>query len=100
MSSGCRAITIILLGALLLTACAGAEPAATPVPPATDLTAPAQATLGDTWTRPAHGMVMVYVPGGTFQMGSNQEDIDAALEMCQRNSGGFRCAASSTPSPP
>jgi len=83
---------MILLGAILLTRCAGAKPAATPAPPTTDLTTlPAQATLGDTWTRPADGMVMVHVPGGTFQMGSSQEDIDAALEMCQRNSGSSKC---------
>ena len=29
-------------------------------------------TLGDTWTRPADGMVMVYVPAGEFQMGSTE----------------------------
>lgn len=39
--------------------------------------APANASLGDTWTRPADGMVMVYVPGGTFQMGSDESDSDA-----------------------
>jgi serine/threonine-protein kinase len=27
--------------------------------------------LGDTWIRPADGMVMVYVPAGEFEMGSN-----------------------------
>jgi formylglycine-generating enzyme required for sulfatase activity len=36
-------------------------------------------------------MVMVYVPGGSFQMGSSQEDIDAALAMCERNSGSGEC---------
>ena len=88
MSNYYRAITIVLLGALLLSGCARAGPAATPIPLTT---APTQVTLGDTWTRPADGMVMVYVPGGTFQMGSSQEDIDAALEMCQRNSGSGKC---------
>lgn len=31
---------------------------------------PVQAQLGDTWTRPNDGSVMVYVPGGTFDMGT------------------------------
>ncbi|HKZ86101.1 MAG TPA: bifunctional serine/threonine-protein kinase/formylglycine-generating enzyme family protein [Anaerolineae bacterium] len=38
-------------------------------------TAPTPA-LGTTRTRPADGMVMVYVPDGTFQMGSNDGDTD------------------------
>jgi formylglycine-generating enzyme required for sulfatase activity len=31
---------------------------------------PPHASLGDTWTRPSDGAMMVYVPSGTFQMGS------------------------------
>jgi formylglycine-generating enzyme required for sulfatase activity len=92
--SHCRAIAIVLLGALLLTACAGGEPTATPVPLPTGLTTPpAEAAPGDTRVRPSDSMVMVYVPGGTFPMGSSQEEIDAALEMCQRNSGSGKCLA-------
>jgi formylglycine-generating enzyme required for sulfatase activity/serine/threonine protein kinase len=34
---------------------------------------PLEAVLGDTWTRPQDRVVMVYVPDGTFQMGSNDE---------------------------
>ena len=30
--------------------------------------------IGSTWTRPADGMVMVYVPEGTFTMGSDKSD--------------------------
>jgi formylglycine-generating enzyme required for sulfatase activity len=52
---------------------------------------PAQATIGDTWTRPADGMVMVYVPAGTFPMGSSEAAIDAAVEMCVRNSTSGEC---------
>lgn len=37
---------------------------------------PADASLHDTWPRPADGMTMVYVPGGTFQMGSEDGDSD------------------------
>ena len=33
-------------------------------------------SLGDTWTRPADGMVMVYVPAGEFEMGSTEGDDD------------------------
>ena len=92
MSSNCKAIATILLGAFLLTGCRRADSAATPVLPSTDLMATSeQAALGDTWVRPADGMVMVYVPAGTFLMGSTQPDIDGALEMCQRNSGTGKC---------
>jgi formylglycine-generating enzyme required for sulfatase activity len=44
---------------------------------------PATASLHDTWTRPTDDMTMVYVPGGAFQMGSDDDEVDAALEMCQ-----------------
>ncbi len=37
---------------------------------------------GDTRIRSADGMVMVYVPGGEFQMGSDDDDVDHALQMC------------------
>jgi len=36
----------------------------------------AGASVGDTWTRPADGMVMVYVPAGEFDMGSTEGDDD------------------------
>ena len=35
-------------------------------------TPPTDASLGDTWTRPADKMVMVYVPEGEFEMGSTE----------------------------
>jgi len=38
--------------------------------------------VGDTWTRPTDGMVMVYVPAGEFQMGSNDDDVNYALQLC------------------
>jgi formylglycine-generating enzyme required for sulfatase activity len=33
--------------------------------------------LGDSWVRPADGMLMVYVPGGTFLIGSSEDDPEA-----------------------
>ena len=41
---------------------------------------PAEADIGDTWTRPADGMVMVYVPAGEFLMGSSDADDQARDE--------------------
>ncbi len=37
---------------------------------------PVDAYLGQTWTRPTDGMVMLYVPGGDFDMGSTAGDDD------------------------
>jgi formylglycine-generating enzyme required for sulfatase activity len=56
-----------------------AIPMATPTELPTPTTAPTRAprptmppapSLGDTWTRPDDGMVMIYVPAGEFQMGA------------------------------
>jgi formylglycine-generating enzyme required for sulfatase activity len=46
---------------------------------------PANASLGDTWTRPADEMVMVYVPAGEFQMGSTESQSQAAVDQCVAN---------------
>ena len=52
------------------------RPVAKPVPSA-KIT-----TLGDTWTRPADGMTLVYVPGGTYRMGSTKAELDIAKALC------------------
>jgi formylglycine-generating enzyme required for sulfatase activity len=39
------------------------------------------------FTRPRDGAVMVYVPSGTFQMGSTDAEVDQALEMCNEAIG-------------
>jgi formylglycine-generating enzyme required for sulfatase activity len=43
---------------------------------------PANASLGDTWTRPADEMVMVYVPAGAFEMGSTEAQFQETVEQC------------------
>jgi formylglycine-generating enzyme required for sulfatase activity len=58
---------ILVLAAYLLVGC-GAEPV--PIEPM-----PTFPDVGDTWTRPADGAVMVYVPAGDFVMGSNGDDL-------------------------
>lgn len=56
-----------LLIFLCLTHC-GSQ--ATPLSEAIPTTEPTPEGLGRTWTRPNDGMVMMYVPAGTFEMGS------------------------------
>ena len=46
-------------------------------------TAPADASLGDTWVRPTDGALMTFVPGGQFQMGSDSSEVDSALQQCR-----------------
>jgi formylglycine-generating enzyme required for sulfatase activity len=50
---------------------------------ATEAFPPAEASLRDAWTRPADNMAMVYVPGGTFEMGSAASQVEAALRLCE-----------------
>ena len=58
--------------AVVETATAMAQSGGTPTP-----------AVGEVWTRPADGMEMVYVPAGEFQMGSTDEQVDQAWEMCE-----------------
>ena len=48
---------------------------------------PDPAGTSDRWTRPADGMVMVNVPAGQFQMGSTDDELDDALELCEMYGG-------------
>jgi formylglycine-generating enzyme required for sulfatase activity len=52
-------------------------PTATPLPVVYSSVPPANPSLGDVWARPTDGMLMVYVPGGTFPMGADEGDPDA-----------------------
>jgi len=58
--------------AVLETATAMAQSVSTPM-----------AGAAEVWTRPADGMEMVYVPAGEFRMGSTDDQIDQAWEMCK-----------------
>jgi formylglycine-generating enzyme required for sulfatase activity len=60
------------------------EPTVTISPTAvpTETTLP-RSVKGDTQTRSSDGMVMVYVPAGEFVMGSNEEEVDFALQQCK-----------------
>ena len=42
-------------------------------------------TFQENQIRLADGMVMVFVPGGIFQMGSTQSEIEAAIGLCQEH---------------
>ncbi len=57
-----RSFIVIVLLILATSACAG------------------DSSLGDTRVRPGDAMPMVYVTGGTFQMGSDESDPDAASD--------------------
>lgn len=59
---------------------ASATPTRTPSPTFTPT--PIGPSVGDIWTRPADKMAMVYVPAGTFTMGSTDEQIDITLRLC------------------
>jgi formylglycine-generating enzyme required for sulfatase activity len=73
--------------AVLLSACAA--PVLLPVPPTMT---PA---LGDAWTRPADEMVMLYVPAGQFEMGSDREAVAYARQLCRAYGGDTAIAACS-----
>lgn len=57
--------------------------AVSPAPTVIPLSAPACASIGDTWTRPTDGMTMVCVPAGEFLMGSTEEEVEAAIAGCE-----------------
>jgi eukaryotic-like serine/threonine-protein kinase len=82
-------IGVLISVSMLLDACATATPTAAPATVAPATAAPATAApattaptpgIGSTWTRPADGMLMLYVPAGSFTMGTT---IDQATTECQ-----------------
>ena len=81
MPTRCKVTTTVMI-VLILAGCGKAEPATTPAAVATS---PPTAALGDTRTRPADGMAMVYAPGGTFRMGSTGAEIETESAQCEQN---------------
>ena len=69
---------VVVFVSCALVACAAASSPEPTSPPA---------VLGDTRTRPADGMVMVYVPAGEFRMGSTLEEARFARQLCRQHSG-------------
>jgi len=71
--------------AVFLAACGAPQPTPTPIPPTATPVPPTPTpvpALGVTRTRPADGVVMVYVPAGEFRMGSTDAEVDEALQGC------------------
>jgi formylglycine-generating enzyme required for sulfatase activity len=90
------ACALIRIGSLLLTlsligSCGTANPAAPPEQPATPVepihapTSTPFPSRGDTRTRPTDGMVTVYVPGGNFQIGSTESEVEDAITLCTQH---------------
>jgi hypothetical protein len=76
---------ILAVCTTLLVACSQAItspeeiPSSTPAAHMIEKTAmPTSPSLGTTWIRPG-GALMIYVPAGEFEMGSDDDDVDYAM---------------------
>lgn len=69
--------TITALAGEIITSQTASVPTATLVPPTPVLQA------GDTRISPLDGMTQVYIPAGEYTLGSNQEEVNWALEACE-----------------
>lgn len=58
-----------------------------PGPTLTEAPTSGGASLGEIWIRPDDGMEMVYVTAGEYLMGSDDEEVDKALKMCNEIQG-------------
>ena len=84
-----RAIAIAIILIALLTGCEETVGTATVAP--TTFLGEAEQTVAvtptffpeDIWTRPSDMMTMIHVPAGSFQMGSSENEIEAALDLCR-----------------
>jgi formylglycine-generating enzyme required for sulfatase activity len=60
------------------------QPSDTATAPPLDTAEPSGIEAGSIQTRPSDGMDMVYVPAGEFLMGSDDDDVNQAIELCTR----------------
>ncbi len=72
-----RILVGLMMFGCLLVACGCSGRAVAPPVSTPDPVSPGH--LGDTWTRPADGAVMVYVPAGEFSMGLSDEGLASLL---------------------
>ena len=69
------------------------SPTAAPTPTQAPIPTPTPHPLpGDTHTRATDGMVMVFVPAGTFRMGSTADELALGQELCAAYEGLINCA--------
>lgn len=89
MSRKRSAIAIGVALLVIMAACGESQPintaARTNITPSATTPSPAGDNLGDIRTRPADGMTMVYVPAGTFKMGSTDVEIKDAISLCREH---------------
>ncbi len=85
------ALVLVVLLSMLLTGCAPkATPTPTPTPkpmaprtPTAPPPSPAAPQAGATRVLEPAGIVMVYVPAAEFPMGSSNQEVDDALQLCE-----------------
>jgi formylglycine-generating enzyme required for sulfatase activity len=76
MRSGCVAIATLI--AIVVEGCAGSSVGRPP----------SDAVLRDTWTRRRDRMEMVYLPAGEYRMGSADDEVAIAVELCDKYHAG------------
>jgi len=81
---------VVFCFVILLVGCGGKAPNIQVSPtkqtePEVQITQTPQDNFQEYWVRPADEMTMVFIPGGTFQMGSTQAEIEEAIELCQEH---------------
>ena len=76
-----RSLTSVMVIVMLLTGCSGSESEEGGLSESESDKGPA---LNNTWIRPTDGMIMVFVPEGSFLLGSNENQIETAKGLCEK----------------